>query len=124
MQASLLRLLARLATKPALVAIFLLCAGPTGLMLAEFTPPGQVPDEPAHMARAESLWRGQIIGHRQTMASGPDGKSYISAGVDVNEALFLAAFGQVTSISGRPVVTAQNQQAEQAISRGRIRNDT
>jgi hypothetical protein len=88
-------------------------------MLAEFTPPGQVPDEPAHMARAESLWRGQIIGHRQTMASGPDGKSYISAGVDVNEALFLDAFGQVTSISGRPVVTAQNQQAEQAISRGR-----
>jgi hypothetical protein len=47
---------------PALLLFFVL---PTGLFLAFFVPPGQVPDEPAHLARMESLLHGEIIGQRR-----------------------------------------------------------
>ena len=38
---------------------------PTGLFLAFVVPVGQVPDEPAHVARAESLLHGEIFGRHR-----------------------------------------------------------
>lgn len=42
-------------------ALFLLFAMPTTLLLALLVPPGEVADEPAHLARAASLLRGEVI---------------------------------------------------------------
>lgn len=56
-----------------LAALFLLLAGPLGLMLAVQVPLGHVADEPAHVLRAAGLLHGELIGHRQTVRR-PDGR--------------------------------------------------
>ncbi len=66
------------------------------------TPPGQVPDEPAHMARAAGLLHGAVLAERQS----PD-----STGVMVDSGLFRIAFGQTTAIGGRNLVTLANLDA-------------
>ena len=50
-----------------LALLFLICALSTGVRLALVTPMGQVADEPAHIARADGLLYGQILGHRRTV---------------------------------------------------------
>src|ERR1700761_4812161 len=52
------------AEKAILVSLFVVFVLPTGLFLALFIPFGQVPDEPAHVARIDSLLHGEISGHR------------------------------------------------------------
>ena len=47
-------------SKRALVMVFVICALPVCFSTALLTPPGQSPDEPAHIVRAEGLLRGAI----------------------------------------------------------------
>jgi hypothetical protein len=44
-------------------ALFVLLALPLGIVLVALVPLGQVPDERAHVLRAESLWFGELMGH-------------------------------------------------------------
>ncbi len=62
---------------------FLLLAMPLCLLFALAIPFGEVADEPAHLMRAASLYDGQIIGHRETIA-GPFGRTVTAAGVRVD----------------------------------------
>ena len=79
-----------------LVALLIVCVFPTGLFLAFFVPLGQVPDEPAHVARIESLLHGEITGHR---VPGLDlaGRPLTLSGVVINAAPFAVTqlFGAV-----------------------------
>ncbi len=56
---------ARLRAFCTLPVVFALTAGPVLLALALLIPPGDVPDEFDHAARAESLLRGEIVGLRR-----------------------------------------------------------
>jgi uncharacterized membrane protein len=85
-----------LSAKQRLVALYALCAVPLGMFFAMATPLGQVPDEPAHMARAEGLLHGAILAVR---------KSAATTGVEVDAGLFQVAFGKVTEINGHSVET-------------------
>jgi uncharacterized membrane protein len=91
-----------LSAKPRMIALYLLCALPLGMFMAMAVPPGQAPDEPAHMARAEGLLRGAVMAVRK----GED-----ATGVKVDSGLFLVSFGKVTQIDGRPVMTLADYQA-------------
>ncbi len=75
------------AEKIILVLLMVVVVFPTGLFLALFVPPGQVPDEPAHVARIESLLHGELMGHR---VPGVDaaGHPIALSGVVINEAPF------------------------------------
>jgi hypothetical protein len=83
----------------------------TGLFLAFFVPPGQVPDEPAHIARIESLLHGEITGHR---VPGLDaaGRAITLSGVVINEAPFTVGhlFGDLAA--GRKMTAALQQRLE------------
>ncbi len=60
--------------KTILVLLLIAFVVPTGLFLAFFVPLGQVPDEPAHVVRIESLLHGEFAGHRMpgpVLATGP-----------------------------------------------------
>lgn len=50
--------------KRLIVLAFLIIALPTGVLMAVLTPPGQVPDEQAHLARALSLLHGAVLAQR------------------------------------------------------------
>lgn len=91
--------------KSALIAFFILCALPTGLMMVFITPPGQVPDEPAHLARAAGLLHGEIMGKRVGILDLGTGAKMWTAGVNTDSGLFQASFGRVTQIANFPVVT-------------------
>jgi len=71
--------------KAILVSLFVVFVLPTGIFLACFVPFGQVPDEPAHVARIESLLHGEISGHR---VAGPEvaGRPITLSGVVINAA--------------------------------------
>jgi Predicted membrane protein (DUF2142) len=75
--------------------LFLSFAAPTCLFLALAVPPGQVPDEPAHVARAMSLLHGEIMGHRHARLDGA-GHPIMGSGVLVNAGPVDADFGNVT----------------------------
>ncbi len=100
--------------KNAILAFFVLCAFPTGLMMALITPPGQSPDEPAHMARALGLLHGAVLGVRKPFIDPYTGKQRWHTGVKVNIGLFQASVGPVTEIANRPVVTSQDFLASRA----------
>ncbi len=102
-------LLARLSTKPALIGLFLFCAAPAGIFMAVLTPPGQVPDEPAHMARAAGLLHGAVLATRRVI--GPPGHLIPSAGLMVDVGLMEAALGHVSIIDGSPKVTLPDEMA-------------
>jgi uncharacterized membrane protein len=91
-----------LSAKPRIMALYILCALPLGMFTAIVTPPGQVPDEPAHMARAAGLLHGAVLAERKS----PD-----TTGVMVDAGLFRVAFGQTTTIVGRNLVTLANLNA-------------
>ncbi|MBB6251633.1 DUF2142 domain-containing protein [Nitrospirillum iridis] len=63
--------------------LFLAVALPTCLVFAFHVPPGQVADEPAHVARADSLLHGQIVGRRGPQPQA-DGTIATVAGVDAD----------------------------------------
>lgn len=74
-----------------LPSLFLLFSLPVLLLQSVLVPPGEVPDEVAHIARAASLLHGEVIGHRQTRTNA-DGRVVTEAGVTVNPGLIGAAF--------------------------------
>jgi hypothetical protein len=73
------------AEKAILVSLFVVFVLPTGLFLALFIPFGQVPDEPAHVARIDSLLHGEISGHR-VAATDAKGRPLTLSGVVINAA--------------------------------------
>lgn len=46
--------------------LFMACALPVLVLTALLTPPGQSPDEPAHLVRANSLLRGAFVPVRKS----------------------------------------------------------
>jgi len=90
------------------MALFLLCALPVTVLTALITPPGQSPDEPAHVARAAGLLHGAVLGVRQPGLCAYSGRGKMLSGVKVNQGLFVAAFGVTTQVGGHPVVTADD----------------
>ncbi len=96
------------------MALFLLCALPVTVLTALLTPPGQSPDEPAHLARAAGLLHGAVMGVREMGVNPYTGMPEMQSGVEVNPGLLRAAFGSTTQINGNPVVTAGDAQAMQA----------
>lgn len=66
-------------------SLFVLFALPTTLLLAFLTPPGEVADEPAHLARAASLLRGEVFA--KSIPAIIDGKPTTIGGVICNPAL-------------------------------------
>jgi hypothetical protein len=100
--------------KPALIACFILCALPVGIMIALVTPPGHSPDEPAHLARAASLLHGAIIGVRRTDTDPNTGKPELITGLQVDTGLLVYGFANTTEINNRPVLTAPDFLAARA----------
>lgn len=90
------------------MALFLLCALPVTVLTALITPPGQSPDEPAHVARAAGLLHGAVLGVRVPLTDPNTGQVEMLSGVEVNQGLLHAAFGSTTQINGHPVVTADD----------------
>ena len=64
-----------------LAAWFLLCALPTGLGCALFTPISQFPDEDAHIVRADGLRYGEFFGIKPTPGFPP---TVMNAGATAN----------------------------------------
>jgi Predicted membrane protein (DUF2142) len=75
------RLVQCLARPRILAACFLLCALPTGLACALFTPVSQFADEDAHIVRAEGLRYGEVFGIKPTPGFPP---TVMNAGATAN----------------------------------------
>jgi uncharacterized membrane protein len=85
-------------------ALFVLTALPLGLFLAGVVPLGEIADEPFHVARADSLLHGSLLGHRQT-ATLPDGRTVMLTGAVADPELL-----KVISPSIAPTDTAPTPQ--------------
>jgi len=105
----------RFTGKPALVALFILCAFPTSLLMALITPPGQSPDEPTHLARAEGLLRGAVLAVRKPDIDPVTGLQEWHTGVKVDTGILHAGFGHITWIGNNPVVTGPDFLADRAV---------
>jgi hypothetical protein len=90
----------RYPVKSLLVAAFLLCALPTGLMMALLTPPGQVPDEPNHFARAVGLMHGSVLIIHASHISAATGKLHFDPAIKITTGLEAAAIGHTTVVNG------------------------
>jgi hypothetical protein len=104
----------RLTDKSVLLAAFLMCALPLGVMSALLTPPGQVPDEPNQARRAAGLLHGAVFAVRKEVPSKRPGLNIVTAGVKVDRGLYQAAFEATTPIDERPVVTAADEAVQRA----------
>jgi hypothetical protein len=100
--------------KPAIMLCFILCALPVVVMTALIVPPGQSPDETAHLARAAGLLHGAILGVRKNGIDPNTGKIELLTGVKVDTGLLIAAFDKTTEIEGRAVMTAGDFSAMRA----------
>jgi len=99
----------RFTGKRAVIAFFILCALPVGLLTALVTPPGQSPDEPKHLARAAGLLHGAVLGERKVAVDfDHPGQPELLAGMKVDEGLYQASSGWTSQIAGRDVVTTQD----------------
>ena len=85
--------------------LFLACALPVLVLTALLTPPGQSPDEPAHLIRANGLLHGAFMPVRKAGTNPYTGTPIEQVGVKVDSGLLTAGFGKTTPIDGRPVVT-------------------
>ena len=85
--------------------LFLACALPVLVLTALLTPPGQSPDEPAHLIRANALLHGAFMPVRKPGTDPDTGKPIQQVGVKIDSGLLTADFGKATQIDGRPVVT-------------------
>ncbi len=103
------RLLEALGGPRWLAALFLLCALPTGLGLALLTPMNMFSDEPAHIARADGLRYGGILG-----VPAPGAVHAGRTGVIINTGIFNILFTQeaVAAYPDKPVPAAARRQAE------------
>ncbi|MDD2860844.1 MAG: DUF2142 domain-containing protein [Acidiphilium sp.] len=77
-----------------LMTLFVLCALPTGILLALRTPIAQVADEPAHIARADGLLSGQILGFRMIFTKPTSKFKFPISGVNANEGLVNASISE------------------------------
>jgi hypothetical protein len=100
--------------KPALIACFILCALPVGIMIALLTPPAHSPDELSHLARADSLLHGAMIGARHNYTDPYTGKPELITGVKADTGLLIYSISNTTEIDNRPVLTAQDFLAARA----------
>jgi uncharacterized membrane protein len=91
--------------KNLIVLIFVLIALPTGVLLAVLTPPGQVPDEQAQVARALGLLHGAVLAVRKPVIDSFTHQPVMRTGVKVDLGLLQAAASPVTMINGNPVIT-------------------
>ncbi|MBU6398330.1 MAG: DUF2142 domain-containing protein [Rhodospirillales bacterium] len=85
--------------------LFLACALPVLALAALLTPPGQSPDEPAHLVRTESLLHGALLLTRKPRFDPGSGKMDEQVGMKIDAGLLAAGFGITTQIDGHPVVT-------------------
>lgn len=92
-----------------LAIVFLVVNLIGGLRLAYLTPMGQVPDEPAHIARTGGLLHGEIIGKRLMTKNGP------TSGTMVNDGLINASLSELGQGSPHPVVSSQDRSRARAI---------
>ncbi len=77
--------------RPVTVALVFACLILPFLLTAiMLVPPGEVPDEEAHIVRADSLRHGEIMGRRGGTITMPDGQQGPSAGVIADRALLWA----------------------------------
>ncbi len=76
-----------------LPALFLLVAGQLGTFLALAVPLGQVADEIAHVIRAESLQRGELVGRRDMTRIPADGALHLQQGLDGHPGLQMVGSG-------------------------------
>lgn len=89
----------------ALALLFLLFALPTGLGCGLLTPIGNVSDEPQHIARADGLRTGQIMGIEPQPQYG--------AGVMMNLAVFSIAVSEIyETMPGHPLSAATRAKAQ------------
>ncbi len=96
----------RFTGKTAILAVFILCALPVGIFITLITPPGQSPDEPAHLARAAGLLHWAVIGERHTIVDPDDGKPQEISGVTADSGIMTYDFSPITHVGNRPVVTS------------------
>ena len=75
-----------------LATLFFVFALPTLAFIALAAPPGEAPDEPAHLARAGSLLHGQLVGSRRPVLYW-EGQRIVNAGVKSNTGPNLVAYG-------------------------------
>jgi hypothetical protein len=94
-----------LTAKPVLMGLYLACALPVGIAMVLLVPPGEVPDEPAHMARAAGLLHGAVLAVRHPVPDPVSGKTVTIVGVKADASLVHAAYPVVTQMAGRPVFT-------------------
>ena len=93
-------------TRIVLVSLFFLIAAPTGIWIALLTPPGMVPDEPAHLTRAAGLLHGEILGTRELKNIPGRSEPRPQLNIRIEPAYFTVAVGRTSVIDGRQVVTA------------------
>ena len=84
---------------PAQALVFVLIAGPALLWNALLVPPGEVPDEIAHIVRADGLLHGSLVGKRRVVAGFPVPVS----GVTADRQLVAAWSGPDGPVGGRPM---------------------
>ncbi|WP_268920127.1 DUF2142 domain-containing protein [Acidiphilium iwatense] len=91
--------------------LFLACALPTGIRLALLTPMGQVADEPAHIARADGLLYGQILGFREHFPDSIRHGTFPVSGVNANLAIIAESVAELPSGPARPLTQKRVRQA-------------
>jgi uncharacterized membrane protein len=102
--------------KMAILALFILCALPVGVMFTVLTPPGQANDEETHLIRAAGLLHGAIFGVRKPGTDPMTGQPILVAGVKCNPMVPLYVYFGTATVAGRPVVTAQTYRAGMALT--------
>ena len=102
-----------------LPALFLLVAGQLGVFLALSVPLGQVPDETAHIIRADSLRHGEILGHRELLP-GVDGRPHPQQGLDGDPGLQMAGAAPTLTEAGWREAKAQPWFGPRFVSTGTI----
>ncbi|MDE2240834.1 MAG: DUF2142 domain-containing protein, partial [Rhodospirillales bacterium] len=95
--------------------LFLAIALPVLALTALLTPPGQSPDEPAQLIRANSLLHGALMPLRKMGANPFTGRPIQQVGVKIDSGLLAASFGKTTLVDGHPVVTKADEAALRAI---------
>lgn len=98
-----------------LPALFVALAFPVMVLTALFTPPGQSPDEVAHLVRANGLLDGHVFLTRQKVPHPAPSQPRDEVGENIDSGLFSAGFGVITPMQGRWVVTAADQAKLQAL---------
>ena len=95
-----------------LAFLFVLIALPTCATLAVLVPPGQVADEPGHLARAAALVQGHLHGERR-LVTGGDGRRLLQSGVLVDPDLWHVMF--VLHPGGEDKLDARRRAAHRAL---------